>query len=240
MIHNKLLTKMQLMSKYTISIILFFTCSALLAQLGQSAKDTSTYKDRYGLRVGIDVVRPIYSAFTDDMSGFEIVGDYRVSKRFYLATELGYRDQTTQEDFFNFSTKGQYIKVGVDYNAYKNWLGMENMIVVGLRYGLSTFSQSINEYTINADPFVPVRTESDKVNYDGLTGHWAELVLGLKVEVLHNVFLGVSFRGNTLISDKKPENFKNLYIPGFERVFVNNNGFSFNYTVSYLIPLYRK
>ena len=43
-----------------------------------------------------------------------------------------------------------------------------------------------------------------------------------------------------MLSVTEPENFKNLYVPGFERVFVNNNGFSFNYTVSYLIPLYRK
>lgn len=231
---------MQHMLKYSISIFLFLSCSAIFAQLGKEAKDTVTYKDRYGLRVGIDVVRPVYSFFDEDSNGFEIVGDYRVAKRLYLATELGYRDQTTQEDFFNFSTKGQYIKVGVDYNAYKNWIGMENMIVVGLRYGFSTFNQSVNEYTINADPFIPVRTEPDGMTYDGLTAHWAELVLGLKVEVLHNVFLGVSFRGNTLISATKVENFKNLYVPGFERVFVNNNGFSFNYTVSYLIPLYRK
>ncbi len=228
------------MLKFTISIFFFLSCSTIFAQLGKSAQDTATYKDRYGLRVGLDVVRPIYSLFSDDTKGFEIVGDYRVAKRLYLATELGYRDQTTQEDFFNFSTKGQYIKAGVDYNAYKNWIGMENMIVVGLRYGFSTFNQSVNQYTINADPFVPVVTEPEGNTYDGLTAHWAELVLGLKVEVLHNVFLGVSFRGNTLISVTKVDNFKNLYIPGFERVFVNNNGFSFNYTVSYLIPLYRK
>ena len=72
----------------------------------------------------------------------------------------------------------------------RNWIGMENMIVVGIRYGFSTFNQTVNEYTINTDPFVPVRTESDGVNYDGLSAHWAELVLGLKVEVLHNVFFG--------------------------------------------------
>lgn len=228
------------MLKYTINILLFLTYGAIFAQLGKNEKDTVTYKDRYGLRVGIDVVRPVYSFFSDDSKGFEIVGDYRVAKRFYVATELGYRDQTRQEDFFNFTTKGQYIKLGVDYNAYKNWIGMENMIVVGIRYGFSTFNQTVNEYTINADPFVPERTETDGNTYDGLNGHWAEFVLGLKVEVLHNVFLGVSFRGNTLISSKQPEGFKNLYIPGFERVFVNNNGFSFNYTVSYLIPLYRK
>jgi len=228
------------MSRYIISLLVLLSISPLWAQLGEEAKDTTTYKDRYGLRIGIDVVRPIMSATSDDSNGFEIVGDYRVSKRFFIATELGYRDQTTQEDFFNFSTKGEYIKVGVDYNAYKNWIGMENMIVVGLRYGFSTFNQTVNEYLINTDPFVPNRIESDQEIFNGLTAHWLEFVLGLKVEVLHNVFLGVSFRGNTMLTSSQPDNFKSLYVPGFEKVFVNNNGFSFNYTVSYLIPLYRK
>jgi hypothetical protein len=117
---------------------------------------------------------------------------------------------------------------------------MENMIVVGLRYAFSTFDQTLNEYAINADPFVPVRTETEAVTYDGLNAQWIELVLGLKVEVLHNVFLGVSFRGNTMITSKQPDNFKNLYVPGFGDVSFNNKGFSFNYTLSYLIPIYRK
>ena len=46
-----------------------------------------------------------HSIFSEDMKGFEIVGDYRVHKRFYVATELGYRDHTRQEDFFDFSAK---------------------------------------------------------------------------------------------------------------------------------------
>ena len=132
------------------------------------------------------------------------------------------------------------IKAGVDYNAYKNWLGMENMIVTGLRYGFSTFNTTLNEYTVNSDPFLLERTVDESVDYDSLNASWAELVLGIKVEVLHNVFLGFSFRGNVLITSNEPENFKNLYVPGFERVYVNDFGFSFNYTVSYLIPFYRK
>jgi len=210
------------------------------AQKTVSAKDTVAYKDRYGLRVGLDVVLPFYTFFTDDNKGFEIVGDFRFTDRFYLASELGYRDYTDQEDFYRFTTKGQYVKIGVDYNAYKNWIGMENMIVVGFRYAFSTYDYKVNEYNINADPFVPVRTETDALSYDNLNSQWIELVLGLKVEVLHNVFLGVSFRGNALISSKEPDNFMNLYVPGFGDVSFNNRGFSFNYTLSYLIPIYRK
>jgi hypothetical protein len=228
------------MLRYIISISLILAGISLTAQVNKKEKDTVAYKDRYGIRVGLDVVLPFYTLFSDDNKGFEIVGDFRLSKRFFLASELGYRDYTRQEDFFNFSSSGQYIKLGADYNAYKNWLGMENMIVVGLRYAFSTFDQTLNEYDINTDPFVPVRTETEGVTYDGLNAQWVELVLGLKVEVLHNVFLGVSFRGNTMITSKQPDNFKNLYVPGFGDVSFNNKGFSFNYTLSYLIPIYRK
>ena len=228
------------MSRYFISLLLLLFFVSAMAQKNEKAKDTVGYKDRYGLRVGADVVLPVMSFFDDNNKGFEIVADYRFHKRFYLATEFGYREHTRQEDFFNFSTKGQYIKLGVDYNAYKNWSGMENMIVVGLRYAFSNFDQIVNEYTINADPFLPERTETDPVTYGGLNASWAELVLGLKVEVLNNLFLGLSVRGNVMLSQQQPDNFKNLYVPGFDRVFVNDFGYSFNYTVSYLIPFYRK
>ena len=228
------------MLRYIISICFFLAAVSITAQETKKEKDTVAYKDRYGIRVGLDVVLPFYTIFSDDNKGFEIVGDFRLTDRFYLASELGYRDHTDQEDFYNFTTKGQYIKLGVDYNAYKNWIGMENMIVVGLRYAVSTYDYNVNQYTINADPFLPPRTETEGVPYENLTSHWAEFVLGLKVEVLHNVFLGVSFRGNMMISSTEPDNFMNLYVPGFGDVSFNNKGFSFNYTLSYLIPIYRK
>lgn len=229
---------MKPMLKYTISLILLFLSFSTLAQ--EKEKDTTTYKNRYGLRVGIDLFRPGISLFDEDFSSFEIVGDYRITERFFLATELGYANYTGKEDFYNYTTKGSYIKLGTDFNTYKNWLGMENLIYVGVRYAFSTFDQTVNEYTINADPFLPLQHNSNSITYNNLNAHWAELVLGIKAEILHNVFLGFSFRAGKIISAKQPDNFKNLYIPGFNRVYLNDVGFSFNYTLSYLIPLYKK
>lgn len=226
------------MLKYFINIIILFFTLSLFSQ--DKVKDTLAYKDRYGLRVGIDLFQPIYSLIDEDRKGIEFVADYRVSKRFFAATEFGFSEATIQEDFFNFYTNGQYLKIGADFNAYKNWLGMENIIVVGLRFAYSNFDQKVNQYTINADPFLPNQTITNTINHNGLNAQWVEFVLGIKAEVLHNVFLGFSFRGNQLINTKEPSNFKNLYIPGFNKVYLNNNGFSFNYTISYLLPLYRK
>lgn len=229
------------MLKYSINI-LFFLISFLAVAQEKKVKDTveDVYKDRYGLRIGIDVIQPIYSLFDDNKKGLEIVADYRVAKIFYVAAELGYNDVTTFEDYYNFTTNGSYIRLGADVNVYKNWIGMENIILVGLRYGFSVFDQTLNQGIINADPFLPVEELAEPITYNGLTASWFSIVLGIKAEVAHNLFLGFSFSGNVLLSSKEPENFKNLFIPGFNRVFVNNNGLSFNYTISYLIPFYKK
>ena len=61
----------------------------------------------------------------------------------------------------------------------------------------------------------------------------------MKAEVFNNVFVGFSVRLNRLVSQKRPNNFDNLYIPGFNRTYNGDFGVGFNYTVSYFIPLYK-
>ena len=200
-------------------------------------------KDRYGLRVGVDLYRLTRGLYDENYKGIELVGDYRLTKNYYLAAELGSEDKTTEDDRLNTTTKGTYLKVGFDYNAYENWLDMENIISIGLRGGVSTFSQELNSYKIyNAYPYwgeMPWKDSGE--TFSGLTAGWIEVVAGVKVKVYNNIFVGFSLRMNTLIYDKKPsDDFENLYIPGFNRTYAGNFGAGFNYTVTYFIPLYKK
>lgn len=224
--------------KFTISCFLILCFFTLKAQ--EKEQDTTRYKDRYGLRVGADIFTPVYGLFDEDRQGFELVADYRLAKRIWVAGEMGYLDKLVTEDYYNYRSAGAYIKLGADFNAYQNWVGMENMIVVGMRYGYSNYDITLNEYTINADPYLPPETQSESISYEKLNAQWIELVLGLKVEVLHNVYLGAIFSGKVLVTASDTENFKNMFAPGFNAISVNDYGFGFSYTVSYLLPLYRK
>lgn len=222
-----------------------------VAQKQVTAKPTITLKtdtipvkmNRYGLRVGIDVFKLTRSFYDSNYKGIELVGDYRLTKNYYLAAEIGSEDKTTDDDRLNSTTKGTYLKFGFDYNAYENWLDMENIISIGLRYGMSTFSQQLNSYKIyNPNPYwgeLPSKTAGE--NFNGLTAGWIEVVAGVKVKVINNIFVGFSLRMNTLLFDKKPsDNFENLYIPGFNRTYDGNFGAGFNYTITYFVPLYKK
>jgi hypothetical protein len=238
------------MSAYISSILLLFVSLSAFAQ-EQTADTTSvepkTY--RYGIRLGVDLHRLTRSMYDNNYQGFEIVGDYRISKKIYVAGEIGNEEMTVDDPVLNFTASGSYFKVGFDYNAYENWLDMENMIYVGVRYGVSSFSQTLNSYRIyqNSD----IENGEGTSNYfgdviitpnqefSGLSAHWIEVVGGVKAELFDNLFLGFSVRLKNLVSNKRPEGFDNLYIPGFDRTYANSFGAGFNYSISYFIPLYK-
>ncbi len=208
-------------------------------------KDDSklTKKDRYGVRVGVDLFKLTKGLYDKNYKGIEFAGDYRLTKKYYLAAEIGTENKTTDDTRLNTTAKGSYLKVGFDYNAYQNWLDMENIISIGLRYGASTFSQELNSYKIyNANSYWGEQTSIvSGEKFNGLSASWIEVVAGVKAKVFNNVFVGFSLRLNRIITDKKPSvNFDNLYIPGFNRTYDGSFGVGFNYTVSYFIPLYKK
>jgi hypothetical protein len=201
-----------------------------------------TKMNRYGLRVGVDLYRLTRSLYDSDYKGIELVGDYRFTKNYYLAAEIGSEEITTEDTRLTSTAKGTYLKAGFDYNLYENWLNMENIISIGLRYGMSTFNQQLDSYkTYNPNPYwgeLPSTPSGE--NFSGLTAGWVEVIAGLKVKVINNIFVGFSLRMNTLLFNTKPNNFENLYIPGFNRTYDGNFGAGFNYTVTYFVPLYKK
>ena len=234
---------LQLMLKYFISsiFILLITFSAI-AQNDSIVEDSTKYKQKYGLRLGTDLSKLVRTFIDDDYTGFEINADYRYSKNVFIAGEIGTEEKTTTTEFLNSTAKGEYLKVGIDYNMYKNWLDMENMIYSGLRVGLSSFSQTVNNYTIfNTNQDFPQTTVSESTEFKGLSAIWAELIFGIKAEVLNNLYFGLNVQLKGRITETELDNFENIFIPGFGRTYDSGRfGIGFGYNVSYLIPLYKK
>ena len=227
------------MLRFIFSIALL--CFSIIGNAQKKDTTKVVYPERYVLRVGVDLHRLTKSFYDDNYKGLEVVADYRLTRRYYIAGEIGNEEKTVDDDRLNFTTKGTYFKVGFDYNSFENWLDMENMIYVGMRYGLSSFSQNLNSYKIY-DPTnyygETIITSGEK--FSGLNASWIEVIGGVKAELFNNLYLGFSLRLNYLVSNKRPENFDNLYIPGFNRTYDGKFGAGLNYTISYFIPIYKK
>lgn len=240
---------------YAINILILLFCLTTKAQ-EDTTKTTDSIKktQKYGLRVGADLSKLIRSAIDDDYQGFELNGDFRLTEKWYVAAELGNEEKTTSitstdatgsttTEFLNATASGSYIKAGLDYNMYTNWLGMENMIYSGFRTGFSTFSQTRNSYTVYAqDQFwTPQFTNAEPEEFSGLSAIWLELIVGIKAEIINNLFIGLNAQLKGLISDDQPENFETLYIPGFNKTYDSGKfGVGYGYSISYLIPIFKK
>ncbi|MGB7395742.1 MAG: DUF6048 family protein [Pricia sp.] len=250
------------MSRYFISLCFLMVYAVGQAQdrpIDLDRKDTTVYKQPYGLRAGVDLSRILVSLLEDNYTGLELVGDYRLTNKLYLAAELGNEQKTIAVnlgaeveseagELYSFTASGSYIKAGIDYNTYGNWYGEQNMIYIGGRYAFSTYSQTVSDYKIfersrywNPDDFA--FGSQEEIEFGGLNASWLEFVTGIKAEILKNLYIGASVRLGFLLrfATKEPENFRNQFIPGFNKVTEGSNfGVGYNYSISYLIPLYKK
>lgn len=250
------------MSRYFISLFFILISAIGHAQdrpIDLNRKDTVEYKQPYGLRAGIDLSRILVSFLEDNYTGLEIVGDYRLTHKLYVAAELGNEKKTigvglgnevesAEGELYNFTAAGSYIKAGIDYNTYGNWYGEQNMIFIGGRFAYSTFNQTVNDYKIfdtnrywNPGDFA--FGSAQELEFKGLSAAWLEFVVGIKAEMVKNLYLGASVRLGFLLKPLTTdlENFQNQFIPGFNKVTEDSNfGVGYNYSITYLIPLYKK
>ncbi|WP_194850759.1 DUF6048 family protein [Nonlabens antarcticus] len=233
------------MWRYVTSFCVFLCCTNAFSQNAEApsvATDSTQYKETYGLRVGVDLASLIRTGFDKEYSGFQILSDYRLTDRWYLAAELGNEQLERETNQIDFETSGSYVKAGGDYNFYRNWLDMDNMIYVGLRVGAANFSQTLNRYNYYQDnELYDQVTVFPNEKTTGLIVIWGEVQTGLKVEVLNNVYMNINVQLKVMASEDAPENFGNLYVPGFGRTYDTNNiGVGYSYGISYRIPFYKK
>lgn len=208
-----------------------------------TVNDSLKIPQKYGLRLGGDVGKIIRSFVDEEYKGFEITADYRLKNRLYIAGEIGIEEKTNITDYLNITTEGSYIKAGIDYNLYLNWLDMDNMIYTGFRAGFSTFSHTLNNFKVySTDQYwEPQFSSSDSQEFNDLTAVWLELIIGLKAEIFNNLYIGLNVQLKGMVTETEPDNFQNIYIPGFNKTFDSSGiGVGYGYTISYRIPLYKK
>ena len=194
----------------------------------------------FALRAGLDMIKLGRTQFEEGYQGVEIVCDLRLNRRLAVAAEVGSEQRTQQTEQINFTTNGSYIKLGVDYNFFNNWKGMDNALFVGFRLARSLHTHTVNNYTLYAlNQYLAVITSEGFLTgeREQLSTGWLEFLIGTKVQLLPNFYAGISLRMHGLLSNKQPQNFGNLYAPGFNRITDDNKfGGSINYTLTYSFP----
>lgn len=224
--------------------ILLLIGSGAFGQEDTTAIKSPVLKEKYGLRLGGDALKLARSFYDSDYTGFEINADYRLTKKIYIAGEIGFEEKLITAPFITNTSSGSYLRGGIDYNFYQNWLEMENMIYGGFRIGASAFSQEINNFTVYdvnnlfwGQQFI----NEENLKFNDLTAIWTEILFGVKTQLLPNVYVGFNVQLKFMLSNTQPGNYENIHVPGFNRTYSSSKfGAGFGYNISYLIPIYKR
>ena len=133
----------------------------------------------------------------------------------------------------------------MDYNAlYKKKHGQ--MILVGLRYGHSSFDYHIASLMLDDPiygglPWNPNLTDDvwgESIPYDhaGQKGsmHWAEFCVGIRANIWKSIYMGLGMRYRINLSETKSKLGDPWYVPGFGKY--GNNTLGVQYSVIYKLP----
>lgn len=193
--------------------------------------------EKYGLRLGFDLSRIPMHYLNPYRTDLEVQADMRVDSELYIAAEAGWnKTHLVNKPVFEYNANGYYLKAGVDYNLIKRKYPQEaNMVYVGIRYGIARMRREIPAYEIS-DPYWG--NHNGSFSTKTLLPQWGELLLGMKVEVLDNLFLGWSLHLRILTTQNIDKQARPYLIPGFGKAKKNTN-FDVNYAISYRIPLFK-
>jgi len=186
-----------------------------------------------GIRVGVDITRPFQDLWTKgNRYGSEFSADMELWPNLFPVFETGLDYMKLKTDYVDYKSSGSYSRIGIDYNVLQaENTNDKNIFVVGLRYGFTLAKQQVNSYQIDSY-WKPTSGGFGSQNY---SAHWAEFLIGMKGEVIRNIYLGWSIRGKILVDKKNLEMPPAFFIPGFGKASHSFNA-DFTYSIYYNLP----
>ncbi|HFX17897.1 MAG TPA: hypothetical protein ENK64_01980 [Flavobacteriales bacterium] len=226
------------MLKYTISLIIVWFGLIGLAQTPQPpAKDSlSTVKKPVYVRFGFDIGKYLWAKLQNN-SSYDAYLDAKFYDEYRLKLAAGQETHLTDNNLLNYTTKGHYYKIGVNYNLYRNWLDMNNDVTIGLNYAWANYNYHLHSYRINQPGAVyPPETVIVNQDFNNNSAQWLELETQVQVETFKHVFLGYAVAVKYLTGHSAIDNFDTTYIPGFfNKNTYSNFGFGMQYFISYQV-----
>ncbi len=189
------------------------------------------------IKIGFDLGKYAWAKLYGHQS-LDFSADANVYKNYIIRFDFGNENHHTGNSLYDYHTSGNYYRLGLDYNLYDNWPGMDNNITVGFRLGYSDFEHFLHHYTINQSGAIsPPKPIIANKKFASLNSTWFELTGGMQVETFKNIYFGMQISAKYLIATTKLSDFSTAYIPGFFSTNSSGLGFGMKYTISYQFSL---
>lgn len=185
-----------------------------------------------GVMVGVNVADPVMRLMGQDYGAYEGLVEVNLHNRFFPEWSFGVGSGSkTTDDGLHYNAKSAFFnRFGMNYNFRYN-KSSKDFFVVGLRYGVSSYSADITSGSFNDGYWEP--TENINLTDQKFTSHWMEVNVGIRVNVWKGLSMGWNIRMKYLLKEGSTPNANPWYIPGYGP---NGSNFGFNYNIYYQLP----
>ncbi|MEA3318293.1 MAG: DUF6048 family protein [Bacteroidota bacterium] len=198
--------------KYIISILIFiplFTFSQENVEGENLDKEKeelklSSIRIAYNLQTASDLI------FKPERSSYAGLAEVSFNNLYTGVIEFGISNINKENTSYNYESSGYYTALGFDYNMLKR--DAPDFFGAGIRLAMANYEYSANNINIEYPHY-----EDFTTNYfsNTNTAIWAEFVLGIKVEIFKNLYLGWSARVKMNLYRSEPDDFSSYDIPGY-------------------------
>lgn len=193
---------------YTISICL------LLAFSMQAQTDSTKRKGL--VRLNIDLLSPVYGYFSDAPNkrmGGEVMLELSKNDTLFYLLEGGFHRMEYTRDLFTTKSSGQFLRLGVNRNLIKYYNSKDkDILYIGARLSASYYLLEYPTFIEKSLYWGQGNVIVPSANY---MAFWAEGVLGTRIEIAKNIFMGADLRGALMVYNTNQSDYKTLFVPGF-------------------------
>ena len=225
------------MKIFNFILTLLLLTTASFAQQEDEVKKRPRRADNFirmhGIRVGFDLTRPLQHLWvTGERLGTELSFDIELMPNFFPVLETGWEKLKIDQDYLSYDASGSYTRIGFDYNFLAaDHKEDTDILFAGLRYGFGFANQEVKSYRIE-NYWEEINSRFSRQKYNA---QWLEVLLGIKGEVLPNLFLGWTIRGKLRTLQKKLDLPPAYFNPGYGKA-ENKFNFDFTYSIFYALP----
>lgn len=217
--------------------------SFLLAAIPAGAQENKKLTDEelkevplyQGTTVGVDILGIGSNIFGSSSTSAEIGIEVNLKNRFVPVIEIGYgtTDTTDDETDIHYKASAPYFRVGMNYNFFFRKPYLPGFLYGGVRLGYSSFSYDVEAPDMTSGywpyPTIAFSYQGVKTNVS-----WLEFLVGIKVKVYKDFYMGWSVRYRSRLNVKNAENSEPWYIPGFGKN--KSTGLGATYSLIYKLP----
>ncbi|MCX6182229.1 MAG: DUF6048 family protein [Bacteroidetes bacterium] len=212
--------------RYFISAVLL-----LLASIVVDAQDAIGRK--HFLRINVDLASPTYSYFFDkNRIGYEAMAEYSYNDTLFFVAEGGYHQLIdTLSTSYQSASNGAFLRLGVNRNMMKYYNKRDrDIFYVGARLSGSLYNTNYSFINVKDSYWGNVSLSPPPTKT--YMGFWGEVVVGMRIETLKNLFIGWDIRGSFKLYDTNQSTYKTLFIPGYGNA-QSSVSLWMNYSVGY-------